>query len=70
MFPRNHWYVAAWSHEIGRRPLGRILLNEPVVFFRKQDGAVAALEDRCAHRGYPLHRGVLSKTPSNAAITA
>jgi phenylpropionate dioxygenase-like ring-hydroxylating dioxygenase large terminal subunit len=59
MFARNHWYVAAWSHEIEQRPLGRILLNEPVVFFRKKDGAIAALEDRCAHRGYPLHKGRL-----------
>jgi phenylpropionate dioxygenase-like ring-hydroxylating dioxygenase large terminal subunit len=56
MFPRNFWYVAAWSHEIEQRPLGRILLNEPVVFFRKKDGPVVALEDRCSHRGYPLHK--------------
>jgi phenylpropionate dioxygenase-like ring-hydroxylating dioxygenase large terminal subunit len=57
MFLKNYWYVAAWSQEVDQRPLGRILLDEPVVFFRKQDGAVAALEDRCAHRGYPLHAG-------------
>ena len=59
MFPRNYWYVAAWSHEIERSPLGRILLNEPLVLFRKKDGAVVALEDRCSHRGYPLHKGRL-----------
>lgn len=59
MFPRNCWYIAAWAHEIERRPLGRILLNEPVVFFRKIDGAIVALEDRCAHRGFPLHKGRL-----------
>lgn len=59
MFPRNYWYVAASSHEIERRPLGRILLNEPVVFFRKQDGTVVALDDRCPHRGYPLHKARL-----------
>jgi phenylpropionate dioxygenase-like ring-hydroxylating dioxygenase large terminal subunit len=57
MFLKNYWYVAAWSHEIECRPLGRILLNQPVVFFRGSDGTVAALEDRCPHRGYPLHRG-------------
>ena len=59
MFLKNCWYVAAWSNEIERQPLGRLLLNEPVVFFRKQDGAVAALEDRCSHRSFPLHKGRL-----------
>ena len=58
-FLKNCWYVAAWSHEIEPRPLGRIVLNEPVVFFRKKDGAVIALADRCSHRGYPLHKGRL-----------
>jgi phenylpropionate dioxygenase-like ring-hydroxylating dioxygenase large terminal subunit len=57
MFLKNYWYVGAWSHEIERHPLGRILLKEPVVFFRKRDGAIVALEDRCSHRGYPLHKG-------------
>ena len=59
MFPKNYWYVAAPSHEIEQRPTGRILLNEPVVFYRKRDGVVVALEDRCSHRGYPLHKGRL-----------
>jgi phenylpropionate dioxygenase-like ring-hydroxylating dioxygenase large terminal subunit len=59
VFLRNYWYASAWSHEIERRPLSRRLLNEPIVFFRKQDGAVVALEDRCPHRGYPLHKARL-----------
>ena len=59
MFLRNYWYVAAWSNEIERRPLGRILLKEPVVFFRTEAGAIIALQDRCSHRGYPLHKGRL-----------
>jgi phenylpropionate dioxygenase-like ring-hydroxylating dioxygenase large terminal subunit len=29
MFLRNHWYVAASASEIGRTPLGRIILGEP-----------------------------------------
>ncbi len=61
MFPRNHWYVAAWANEIGRRPLGLILLNGPVVLFRKTDSMIVALEDRCPHRGYPLNRGRVSE---------
>jgi vanillate O-demethylase monooxygenase subunit len=59
MFLRNYWYVAARSEEIERRLLGRILLNEPVVLFRQQDGVAVAFEDRCPHRGFPLHPGRL-----------
>lgn len=59
MFLRNHWYVAAWSHEVSREPLARVLLNEPVVFYRREDGSPVALQDRCCHRGYPLSRGTL-----------
>ena len=54
---RNCWYMAALSHEITGDPLGRVLLDEPLVFFRGADGAIAALRDRCPHRFVPLSRG-------------
>jgi vanillate O-demethylase monooxygenase subunit len=57
MFIRNAWYVAAWAHEIGDKPLGRRICNDPVVLFRGPDGKAAALEDRCCHRGTPLQIG-------------
>lgn len=57
MFLRNCWYAAAWSSELGKEPLGYVILKEPVVLYRKKDGLPAALEDRCAHRAYPLSRG-------------
>lgn len=58
MFLRNSWYVAAWGEEIGRmKMLRRILLGEPVVFYRKTDGKPVALEDRCCHRHAPLSSG-------------
>jgi vanillate O-demethylase monooxygenase subunit len=57
MFARNHWYIAAESGEVGRSPLGRVLLNEPVVLYRRENGAAVALEDRCCHRRAPLHKG-------------
>lgn len=57
MFLKNAWYVAANDHEIGRAPLGRVLLGEPVVMYRKEDGTVVALEDRCVHRHLPLSMG-------------
>lgn len=60
MFLRNAWYVAAWDHEVTRQNmLRRVLLNEPVVFYRTEDGQPVALEDRCCHRHAPLSKGKL-----------
>ena len=60
MFLKSAWYVAAWDHEVtGDKPFGRILINEPVVLYRTGAGKVVALEDRCCHRHYPLHKGKL-----------
>ncbi len=55
----NTWYVAAWSHEVSRTPVRKVICELPVVLFRKQDGTAVALADRCAHRAYPLSAGVL-----------
>ena len=58
MFLKNAWYVAGWDDHVGGdAPLARTMLNEPIVLFRTADGAVAALEDRCCHRGAPLSIG-------------
>jgi len=59
MFLRNYWYVAATDAEVGRKPLARTILGEPVVFFRTEAGAPVAMEDRCAHRHLPLSMGKL-----------
>jgi vanillate O-demethylase monooxygenase subunit len=56
---KNAWYVAAWGDEINRKPLRRIILEQPVVLYRTEDGKPVALEDRCCHRHYPLSRGEL-----------
>ena len=59
-FPLNTWYVASWSHEVGRRePLARTVCDRRMVFWRKSDGSVAALEDACWHRLLPLSMGRL-----------
>lgn len=58
MFIKNAWYMAAWGHEVGEEVLARTLCNVPVVLFReKETGKVAALRDRCCHRGAPLRFG-------------
>ena len=59
MLVRNQWYVAAWTGEIGRELLARTVCGEPLVMFRREDGSVAALEDRCWHRLAPLSMGKL-----------
>lgn len=57
-FLRNYWYVAAMAEEVpAGGMLARRICNEPVVLFRGTDGAVAALEDLCCHRRYPLSKG-------------
>ncbi|MDO7836151.1 aromatic ring-hydroxylating dioxygenase subunit alpha [Sphingobium sp. HBC34] len=54
---RNAWYMAAWADEIGDAGLSRKILDKPVFLFRKQDGSLAALLDRCPHRFAPLSIG-------------
>jgi vanillate O-demethylase monooxygenase subunit len=59
-FPLNSWYVAANSAEVTHQLLARRMLDIPVVLYRAGDGNVTALEDRCAHRAYPLSKGRLA----------
>ena len=59
MYVRNAWYVAAWDHEVTREMRRRIIMDEPVLLFRKDDGTPIALEDRCCHRQAPLSMGKL-----------
>jgi len=56
-FLYNNWYVAAFSADLGRAPLGRKICGRSVVLFRDATGQAAALEDRCIHRGMPLSHG-------------
>jgi len=58
LFLRNTWYVGAWADELAPGTLlGRTILGEPVLFYRSAAGEPGALEDRCCHRGLPLHHG-------------
>lgn len=58
-FLLDDWYVAAFSGEIGRSLLKRTILGRKLVFYRTADGRPVALDDRCAHRSYPLSAGAL-----------
>jgi phenylpropionate dioxygenase-like ring-hydroxylating dioxygenase large terminal subunit len=59
MLLKNCWYVAAFADEVGEQPLARTIAGEPIVMFRTAGGALAALEDRCCHRGLPLAFGAV-----------
>ena len=59
-FVRNAWYMAGWGEEMDDgKFLSRKILGEPVLIFRRADGSLTALEDRCPHRYAPLSLGKL-----------
>lgn len=51
------WYAVAASDDVTAQPLGLRVAGRPVALARTGSGAVLALEDRCAHRAYPLSTG-------------
>ena len=57
--PRDCWYAPAASSEVDRDLLPLRAAGLPLVLYRTEAGAVVALEDRCAHRAYPLSAGEL-----------
>jgi phenylpropionate dioxygenase-like ring-hydroxylating dioxygenase large terminal subunit len=62
MFLRNCWYVAGWSQDFADGAIvGRTMLDKPIVLYRKEDGGIVALEDRCVHRLAPLSRGRIER---------
>ncbi len=57
MFLKNIWYAAAPAGELGEGIVSRRICNELIAMYRKADGTVVALEDRCPHRFVPLSMG-------------
>ena len=56
-FVKNRWYIAGFTDEIGREPLGRTILDVPLVLYRTQAGVPVALYGLCPHRYFPLAKG-------------
>lgn len=56
-FVQNRWYIAAFSHEVGREPIGRTILDVPLVLYRTEAGAPVAMYGVCPHRYFPLAKG-------------
>lgn len=60
MFVKNAWYCAGWDYHVSLARdaiIARQIAGERVVIYRKPDGALVALEDRCPHRQAALSQG-------------
>ena len=57
MWMLNAWQVAAFADEVGDALLARRLCDRPVVLYRRANGTLVALTDRCPHRLLPLSAG-------------
>lgn len=57
---KEAWYAAALSTELtAKRPLARVILEQPLVLWRTDGGRAVAMEDRCAHRNAALSAGAV-----------
>lgn len=57
---KNHWYLAFPSQNLKKNAmLSFEVMGEPILFFRKSNGAVEAIRDICPHRGIPFRYGRL-----------
>ncbi len=60
LFVNNAWYCAGWDYDVTQGKdsvVARMIAGQRVVLYRKPDGAVVALEDRCPHRQAALSLG-------------
>jgi vanillate O-demethylase monooxygenase subunit len=58
---RNAWYVAVWGREADQTLRRFTILGDQILLYRKADGHVVALDDRCPHRLLPLSKGTRTK---------
>ncbi|BAK66512.1 putative iron-sulfur protein [Sphingobium sp. SYK-6] len=57
IYLENVWYAAAFSDEVGEKPLARKLLDQDLMIYRDSAGRPILLQDRCPHRFAPLSLG-------------
>ena len=56
-FINESWYAALWESDLGRAPIRKTYLGQPVVLYRGAAGQPLALSDSCPHRFAPLSMG-------------
>jgi phenylpropionate dioxygenase-like ring-hydroxylating dioxygenase large terminal subunit len=57
----DHWYVACLKNDLTDRLIERTFLNRSVVMYRTAEGKPVALQNRCAHRSFPLSESWLEE---------
>jgi phenylpropionate dioxygenase-like ring-hydroxylating dioxygenase large terminal subunit len=57
----RHWYPVAMSREVGEKPIGTKLLDQPLVIYRAS-GEIVIAPDICPHRGVPLSLGTQTES--------
>lgn len=58
----EYWYVGSTSAQLkANRPISVVIMETRIVLWRKKDGNVAALRDRCSHRNAFLSKGAIKK---------
>lgn len=58
MFVKQLWYAAWWADELPADQLSpRTIAEEPILFWRDENGRPQAIIDRCPHRYAPLSMG-------------
>ena len=60
MYLKNCWYCAGWESDISQAKealISKRIASEPIMLYRKLDGEIVAMEDRCCHRQAPLSLG-------------
>ncbi|MCB2091063.1 MAG: Rieske 2Fe-2S domain-containing protein [Alphaproteobacteria bacterium] len=57
----DYWYVAGLADEFTRALRERTILNRSLVLYRDENGNPIALQNRCAHRSFPLDQSTLEE---------
>ncbi len=53
----NSWYCIAWADELEKGPVGKTIIEKPVVVYRTEGGELVAMGGACPHRFAPLAQG-------------
>ena len=54
---RACWHPVAFAAELDDKPLGRMLLGEPLALYRDSGGTARTVSDLCIHRGTAISLG-------------
>lgn len=57
----NYWYVAGLASEFTHELKERTILNRSLVMYRNKAGDPIILQNRCAHRSFPLDQSILEE---------